>query len=139
MEHNISRIEETSFILPQIEQKFNSLKNLHKDKMEAIKLAVQLFQREVSNVAQSLTRNDRQLLSELNTSQNVYSTRGDGKPTFYSFMNSIQNYEVREILEHLQPAKILKPLIDNLMRYFYDLSVEKFHNNIMRNVNHSLF
>ena len=139
MEQNISRIEETSFILPQIEQKFNSLKSLHKDKMDAIRLAIQLFQQDVSNVIQSLTRNDRQFLSELNTSQNLLSTRGDGKPTFYTLMSSIQNYEVREILEQLQPVKILKPLIQNLMRYFYDLSVEKFHNNIMRNVKHYLF
>lgn len=139
LEQNISKIEETSYILPKIEQKFENFRKLHKEKLEVIKSAVQLLHGEVNTVIQTLEKNDRQSLSELNTSQSLFTTgatmRGDTRRlTFTSLLNSIQNEELKEIIEQLHPNKLILPLIQRLMRCVYVLSMEQFYNKVTRNV-----
>lgn len=142
IEHNISKIEETSFILPQIEQKLDNLQRLNKDKMKVIKSAVQLMHEEVNKTLQLLSQNDRQILSDLSVSQssiilsNVNTLRGDIKSTitFPELINTIHNDDVREIVEMMQPEKFLKPVLQKMMRCVYVLFMEKFYSKTTRNL-----
>jgi len=142
LEQNISKIEETSFILPQIEQRLDSLQRLNKEKIRVIKSAAQLMHEEVNRTLQLLTQNDRQILSDLNVAQssiilsNANTMRGDMKPTatFPDLLNSIQNDDVREIVELMQPEKFLKPVLQKMMRCVYVLFMEKFYNKTTRNL-----
>ncbi len=98
---------------------------------------------EVNRTLQLLTQNDRQILSDLSVSQssiilnNVNTVRGDIKPTvsFPELLNTVQNEEVREIVELMQPEKFLKPVLQKMMRCVYVLFMEKFYNKTTRNVN----
>jgi len=137
IEHNISKIEETSLILPQLEQRFESLQKLQKEKIKVIKSAVQLLQDEVNKTLQSVGRNDRQILSDLDNSQimNSVTLRGETRRlNFQDLLDSIKNDELREIVEQLQPNKLIKPLVQKLMKNVYELFMEKVHYKTTRNL-----
>jgi len=127
LEQNLSRLEETSFILPQVEQRVQSLENLHKRKIEAFELAAHMLRTEVDKI-----------LSSLNPKDPVFTTKSKRDSNCFvhsSFLDTSLVSEIPDFAQEIHPDKIIRPLIRKLIKHFYINFSEKFSNQVIQKVN----
>jgi len=137
LEAGISRIEDAKVIFPQIEQKVEHLKKLQKDKLEIIKTAANLLNDSLNKTLQSLLKQDMNDHSQNRNPLNYSMSSGfsmceESQLSFQTLIQASKNEDIKYILDKMNVTKVLKQIIEALMKQIYGSVVENFKNKIFK-------
>ena len=138
LEHNLSRIEDAKQLLPQIENKVETLKRNQKEKLEILKYGAQLMNDQINKLSTLFNSNGLASFGDpfASTHQSIFlSTIGEERPmTFTSLLQSTKNEEIKQILEKMNIGKSLKGVLENLIKFIYSLVYENVYTKTNKKV-----
>jgi len=138
LENNLTRIEDTKYLLPQIEQKIEFLRKTQREKIEILRCASQLLNDQFVKLLNLFTRNEMASFGDpfSSTTQSFFtSVIGDERNTTISgLIQATKNEEIRTILEKMNVGKILKAIIENIVKFVYSTVFENFNTKVGKKV-----
>ena len=126
--------------MPQLEHKIDGLKRLQKDKIDLIKSGACLMHELLNKTLNNLIKFDPNDVIPHNVSvnQSIFSTFSmyeDNQITWQNLMQTTKNEEIRFILEKLNITRLIKAIIEQVMKIIYVMATETLNNKVAKKVN----